>query len=148
MLSWHTEPCHIVRLRTLRITYYLVEMRLTIENDWRPCVGKNVLPEVDYERHIRMLAERLREANKVAGYQSKLNHDVAKRYYDQQTKLEKFGKGDLVYVHDPTYKKGKAKKFSYKYKGPFEIVERMSSLIYKRLMDGNSAIVHINRLTF
>ena len=73
MLSWHTEPCHIVRLRTLRITYYLVEMRLTIENDWRPCVGKNTLPEVDYEKHVRTLAEGIRETNKVAGHKSKLS---------------------------------------------------------------------------
>jgi len=130
--------------------YYLVldrEMRLPIEDDWRPSVGKNAFPEVDYERHIRTLAERLREANKVAGCQSKLNRDVAKLYYDRQTKLEKFGKGDLVYVHGPTYKKVKTKKFSYKHKWPFEMVERISPFIYKvRLRDGTSAIVHINRL--
>jgi hypothetical protein len=57
-----------------------------------------------------MLAERLREANKTAGEQSKLSHDTAKRYYDRQTKLEQFSKGDVVYIHDPTYKRGKDRK--------------------------------------
>jgi len=54
------------------------------------CVDKIALLEAGYEKHIRTLAERLRETNKVAGHQSKLSHDVAKRYYDRQTKLEKF----------------------------------------------------------
>ena len=72
---------------------------------------------------------------------------MAKRYYDRQTKLEKFIKGDLVYVHDPIYKRGKAKKFSHKYKRPFGVVGKISPLIYKvKLPDGASAIVHINRL--
>jgi len=93
-------------------------MRLPIEDDWQPCVNEN--GEADYEKHIRMLAEQLREANKVTGYQSKLNYATAKRYYNRQTKLKKF-KRSFVHVHDPTYKKGKAKKFSYQYKGPFEV---------------------------
>jgi hypothetical protein len=93
------------------------------------------------------IASRLREANKVAGHQSKLSHDTAKRYYDRQVKWEQFKKGDFVYMRDPTYKRGKAKKFSYQYKGPFEIKQRISSLIYTvRLGDGTCAIVHVNRL--
>ena len=130
--------------------YYLVfgrEMRLPIEDDWRPCKSKSDSPEVDYEKHVRTLAERLREANKAAGQQSKLSHEVAKQYYDRQTKLETFVKGDLVFVYDPIYKRGKAKKFSQKYKGPFEVEGRISPLIYRiKLTDGASAIVHINRL--
>ena len=94
-----------------------------------------------------MLAERLREANKAAGQQSKMNHENAKRYYDRQTRLEQFRKGDLVYIHDPTHKRGKAKKFSYQYKGACEIEQKISSLIYKvRLADGTSTVIHVNRL--
>ena len=94
--------------------YYLVfgrEMRLPIEDDWRPIVSSRVIKENEYEEHVKQLAERLRKANKVAGQQSKMSHDIAKRYYDRQTKLEPFKKGDFVYVRDPIYKGGKAKKF-------------------------------------
>jgi hypothetical protein len=50
-------------------------------------------------------------------------------------------------VYDPTYKRGKAKKLSYQYKGPFEIEQRISPLIYKvRMADCSSAILHIIRL--
>ena len=130
--------------------YYLVfgrEMRLPIEDDWQPRLDNCTLEDTDYDEHVRALAERLREAHKVAGQQSKLSHDTAKRYYDRQTKLEKFKKGEFVYVHDPTYKRGKAKKFSYQYKGPFEVIERVSPLVYKvKLLDGTFTVVHINRL--
>jgi hypothetical protein len=58
-----------------------------------------------------------------------------------------FKKGDLVYLHDPVYKRGIAKEFSYQYKGPYEIEQKISPLIYKiRMTDGTSTIVHINRL--
>ena len=58
-------------------------------------------------------------------------------------------KDDLVYLHDPTHKRGKAKKFSYqyKYKGPFEIESKMLPLIYKiRTADGTSIVLHVIRL--
>ena len=53
----------------------------------------------------------------------------------------------MVYVHNPAYKQRQAKKFSYQYKGPYEIKQRISPLIYKiQLTDGTFAIIHINRL--
>ena len=48
--------------------YYLVfgrDMRLPIEDDWRPKVTKQC-EEGDYEEHVKTLAQRLREANEVA----------------------------------------------------------------------------------
>ena len=52
-----------------------------------------------------------------------------------------------MYIHDPTHKSSKSKKFSYQYKGPFEIEQKVSPLIYKvRLTDENSTIIHVNRL--
>jgi len=101
----------------------------------------------EYEAHVQVLAERLHEANRAAGQQSKQSHETAKRYYDRKARLEQFRKGDLAYVYDPVHKRGKARKFSYQYKGPYEIEEKISPLIYKvRLEDGTSAILHINRL--
>jgi transposase InsO family protein len=130
--------------------YYLVfgrDMRLPIEDDWIPNLGERDMKQDEYETHVKLLVERLRVANQVAGRQSKLSHETAQRYYDRQTKPERFIKGDFVYVHDPIYKRGKAKKFSYQYKGQFEVEQRISPLIYKvRMADGSSAILHVNRL--
>jgi len=45
------------------------------------------------------------------------------------------------------YRRGKAKKFSYQYNGPFEVEQKISPLIYKiRLGDGTFTILHVSRL--
>jgi hypothetical protein len=63
------------------------------------------------------------------------------------TELELLAFLTLVYVYDSTYKRGKAKKISYQYKGPYEVELKISPLICKvRLADGASTIVHVNRL--
>jgi len=50
-------------------------------------------------------------------------------------------------LYDPIHKRGKAKKFSYQYKGPYEVEQKISSLIYKiRMTVGSSTIVHVNLL--
>ena len=86
---------------------------------------------------MKFLAKRLHEAKKVAGQQSKISRETAKRYYDRQAKLEQFNKGDFVYLHDPTHKRSKARKFSYQNKGHFEVEKRIFPLIYKvRMADG------------
>jgi hypothetical protein len=49
--------------------YYLLyrrDMRLPIEDDWKPQSGSQVLEENDYEEHVRTLAQGLHEVNKVA----------------------------------------------------------------------------------
>jgi hypothetical protein len=76
-------------------------MRHPIEDEWKPYSRDNSLEDDEYERLVRMLAERLRKANKTAGQQSKLSRETAKRYYDRQAKLEQFRKGDFVYIRDP-----------------------------------------------
>ena len=130
--------------------HYLVfgkDKRLPIEDDWTPQLGDKNLQEIDYEIHVKVLAKRLQEANKVAKQQSRLSHETAKRYYDRYVKREQFNKGDFVYLHDPTCKRSKARKFSYQYKGPFEVEQRISPLIYKlRMAEGTSAVIHVNRL--
>ena len=129
--------------------YYLVfgrDMRLPIEDDWRPKVTKPCI-EGDYEEHVKTLALRLREANEAAGKHSKQSHLSSKEYYDRRTRLEQFRKGDLVYLYDPAYKRGKSRKFEYQYKGTYEVEAKVSPLIYRiRKGDGSLVVVHLNRL--
>jgi hypothetical protein len=76
--------------------YYLVygrDLRLPIEDEWKPKKTQLEGQEVDYE-HIHMLAERLQEAYQVAGKQSKMSHELAKKYYDRKVRDECFNKGD------------------------------------------------------
>jgi hypothetical protein len=130
--------------------YYLVygrELRLPIEDDWRPQRRKHVAGNVDYDDHVSSLATRLYEANREANQQSKLSHELQKKYYDQGVRDIELRKGDLVYLYNPIAKRGRDKKFEYKYQGPYGILDKISPLIYKLQIDeGKFIIVHINRL--
>jgi hypothetical protein len=122
-------------------------MRLPIEDDWQPQFHSVDTGGNEYEQYVQTLAQRLHETNKVAGQQFKLSHETAKQHYDRRAKLEQFKKGEFVYVHGPTHKRSKARKFSYQYRGPFEVEGRISPLIYRiRMADGTIATIHINRL--
>jgi hypothetical protein len=130
--------------------YYLVyvrDLRLPIEDDWRPTRREEAENVDSYDNHVNKLAMRLYEANMEAKKQSKLSHELAKKYYDRKTREVSLKKGDLVYLYNPIAKRGRAKKFEYKYQGPFMILERISPLIYKLEMEeGKSIVVHVHRL--
>ena len=61
--------------------------------------------------------------------------------------MRRFEVGDWVYLYNPIAKHGIARKFSYKYEGPFQILEKLSGLTFKiRKENGREITVHINRL--
>jgi hypothetical protein len=129
--------------------YYLVcsrELRLSIDDDWKPQSKAKVESEIDYERHVCELAGRLHEAQEEARKQSTLRHEKAKKYYDRGTKEMQLKKGDLVYLHNSIADRSKAKEFAYKYQGPY-VIGKISPLVYKLQVDADkSVIVHQNGL--
>jgi hypothetical protein len=130
VMAYTATPHHSVKYSP----YYLVygrELRLPIEDDWRPKRQEHAGKKGDYDQHIWDLAMRLYEANVEAWKQSKLSHDLAKKYYDKRTREIQLKKGYLVYLYNPIAKRGTAKKFEYKYQGPYRISDKISPLIYK-----------------
>jgi hypothetical protein len=122
-------------------------VRLSIKGEWESPENLGTADQDRYEEHVKTLASRLHEASQVAGQQSKLSHQIAKQYYDSHTKFENFKRGDLVYLHDPTHKRGKVTKSAYQFKGPYEIEFKLSPLVYRLCTgEGMFIIVHINRL--
>jgi hypothetical protein len=97
------------------------ELRLPVEDDWKPRRQNQVGGSGDYDEHVSNLAMRLYEANKEAQKQSKLSHKLAKKYYDRRTREIQLKRGDFLYLYNPVAKRGRAKKFEYKYQGPYMI---------------------------
>jgi len=67
--------------------YYLVfgrDMPLAIEEYWKTQVTRKDSGDDEYEEHVKILIMRLHEANILAGQQSKLSHEISKRYYDRR----------------------------------------------------------------
>ncbi|PNF23825.1 hypothetical protein B7P43_G14723 [Cryptotermes secundus] len=130
--------------------YYLVcdrNLRLPIEGDWRPQRQEEAGNKGDYDRRVSELSMRLYEAKREARKQSKSSHEVAKRYYDKRTRGVLLKKGDFVCLYNTIEKRGRAKKFEYKYQGPYMILGKISPLIYNlQIEEAKSIVVHVNRL--
>jgi transposase InsO family protein len=67
--------------------YYLVygrDLRLPIKDDWELTRREETENVDSFDTHLNKLAMRLYEAHKEAKKQSKLNHELAKKYYDRK----------------------------------------------------------------
>ena len=75
--------------------------------------------------------------------------DRNKKDYDKRVKAKakNYEIGDHVYLRDITIKKGRRKKFSENWKGPYEIIQILNNVNIKiRIGKGKFLIVHIDRL--
>ncbi|XP_062568670.1 uncharacterized protein LOC134230798 [Saccostrea cucullata] len=71
-----------------------------------------------------------------------------KRYHDQKLSWQHFKKGDEVYVFFPVRKAGFSSKFTIYWRGPYEVLDKMTDITYKVNCGprGKSQIEHVDRL--
>ena len=65
------------------------------------------------------LAEKIEEVHELARKNIEFSSGVQKRAYDHKVQLNSYGVGDLVWFYEPRRKKGKNKKLSRPWKGPY-----------------------------
>ncbi|KAJ4448506.1 hypothetical protein ANN_10522 [Periplaneta americana] len=125
-------------------------MKLPIEDRFiqvKRNLGRKPNSYDSYEAHVKLLADRIRVASQVVRQQSKRGHEQSKAHYDKRAREREFNAGDIVYLYDPVASRSKAKKFAYHWTGPFEIIEKLSNLVYTVKISEEKCInVHINRL--
>ena len=71
-----------------------------------------------------------------------------KKYHDAKLAYEKFKKQDQVYVYFPVKKVGCSSKLTSYWRGPFEVVEKLSDVLYKVTCgrSGSAQVIHIDRM--
>lgn len=76
-----------------------------------------------------------------AGEKQKRNYDLKQFKYNYKV-------GDLVWLFTPAVKKGRTKKLSSQWTGPFKIIEILSDVVIRIRQKPNSQdkVVHHNRL--
>jgi hypothetical protein len=91
------------------------------------------------------LKDRLRTAHSVARERIVGHKEKSKAYYDKNTKEATFKVGDKVLLYDETLRRGRSKKLSSQWLGPYEVIglDRVNATIKKgrRIQK-----VHLNRL--
>ena len=94
------------------------------------------------------LAEQMRVVHEYARKNLKITADTMKRRYDKNIHFHEYNKGDVVWLHDPTKKKGLSHKLRNHWKGPFHKVKKISDVTY-RIQESQKSkpkVVHSDRL--
>lgn len=101
-----------------------------------------------HAEYITNLISRLDRVHTVAADQMVVVRERQKRNYDLRINENKYEIGSLVWIYDPTSKKGLSKKLQNPWVGPYQVVETISDLIYKVQQSAHSKpkVIHHDRL--
>jgi hypothetical protein len=100
------------------------------------------------DSYAAALNSHLQRMYKIAADNRDIRIERAKIHHDRQVRAISFKKGERVWLHDTAKKKGKSKKLSHKWKGPY-IVTQTGAVNYTIKFDspkGRSLTVNVARL--
>jgi len=89
------------------------------------------MENIDIEDYRVNLVNGLNEALKLAHDNIEIAQTSQVRSYNKHKTDTSFKTGDLILLTNPVIGKGKSKKLSTQYKGPYQIIEKISDLLYK-----------------
>ncbi|PNF40763.1 hypothetical protein B7P43_G17610 [Cryptotermes secundus] len=125
-------------------------MRLPTEDDLTTArfVNKQAGDGQDsIQSHLDTLAERLEEAYRVAKENNRIGRERQKRQYDKGTRITIFQPGEMIYLRVTTKQKRACPKFRLKWRGPYEVVRRLSDLNYLiRIARNKEIVVNVNKM--
>lgn len=104
-------------------------------------------PEIQYayDDYANELKSRLQTSHEIARQKLIKHKEKSKEYFDKKTETCIFKPGDLVLLYDETVRRGRSKKLSNKWIGPYEIIQadNVNAVIKK---GRKTQKVHVNRL--
>jgi hypothetical protein len=79
--------------------------------------------QYNYDNYVSELNGRLQTAHHVAKKNLTASRVRSKHYYDKGTEMMKIEVGDKVLLYDETLRRGRSRKMSSQWIGPYEVVE-------------------------
>ena len=115
-----------------------------------------MLPEAPGERkysssmeYVEGTKNGFREAYEIARGNTNRAAQRYKDYYDAKSHGVPYDVGDRVWLHIPHVKKGKTKKLTRPWHGPYVVIKRISDVVYRIELEGSRrkrVVVHFDRL--
>ena len=99
--------------------------------------------------YAEALKERIQQAYQRVRDHSAVEQRKQKANYDQLAQASTFETGGLVWLHCPAVPRGKSPKFHRPWQGPFKVVKKIGSVVYRIQHLQNTRkrlVVHSNRL--
>jgi hypothetical protein len=102
-------------------------------------------PQYSYDSYVLELKSRLQTAHEVAREKLLSNKQKSKEYYDDKSREFKLSVGDKVLLYDETVRRGRSKKLSSQWIGPYEVLglDRVNATIKR---GRKVQKVHVNML--
>jgi hypothetical protein len=102
-------------------------------------------PQYNYDDYVTELKSRLQTAHQIARESLVASKKQSKGYYDKKAESLKLYIGDQVLLYDETVRRGRSRKLSSQWVGPYEVVavDKVNATIKK---GRKLQKVHINRL--
>jgi hypothetical protein len=133
--------------------FYLIhgrQMRLPMEDDLTTARFLGTEPKDSrnpIQDHTDTLTDRLEEAYRVTRENNRMGREKQTEQYDKETKLLTFQPGDMDYLRQMTKRKRGCQKFRLRWKGPFEVVKRLSHLNYLvKVTRNKEMVININKM--
>ena len=97
---------------------------------------------------VRDLRSTLVDAYDIVRQTAQSQQARQKDLYDAKIFGDPYGKGDMVWLHNPAIKPGCSRKLNHPWSGPYKVIERISEVTYciQHLRNRKKKVVHFNRL--
>jgi transposase InsO family protein len=94
------------------------------------------------------LQKRLLEIHDMVRERIQISSDRMKSRYDIRANSAGFQENDMVWLYNPTRKKGLSPKLSQSWDGPYKVIKRINDLVYRiqRRPNCKMKVVHLDRL--
>lgn len=130
---------------------FIQEVPHYVNHGWDPLLPVDIATGQRKENHSNVheyatnIAQQLYDVHKRVGeIMQQVNDDRSEEW--EQPQLTTFSVGDEVYLFDPTTYEGLSSKLVNRWKGPYLIIERVSSVNYIILKNDKPQTVHVHRL--
>ena len=108
----------------------------------------SAIKQIPLNRWIWELQEKMESAHKTVRQNTGEAMKRQKRYHDRKLSYESYEVGEKVYVFFPVKKIGCSSKLTSYWRGPYEVKERITELLYKVTCGraGSDQVIHCDRL--
>jgi hypothetical protein len=99
------------------------------------------------QSHLDTLAEHLEEAYHVTRENNRVGRERQKEQYDKGSKLTNFQPGEIIYLREMTKGKRGCPKLRMRWKGPCEVLWRLSDLNYLiKIVRNRELVANVNKM--
>jgi hypothetical protein len=143
--NWDVWVPYAVYVYNTSTGYTPFELVYGFKSSLPSALQENPTVQYNYDDFLAELKDRPRTAHSVARERIIGHKEKSKEYYDKNTKEATFKVGDKVLLYDETVRRGRSKKLSSQWLGPYEVIwlDRVNATLKKgrRIQK-----VHLNRL--